>query len=151
MMHFIYSLLISDFWYSPPFPWTWCIAFIQAYKIKKRDKMWRNREINRFTQYLLYEKSKFSVCKMSPCNRNLPVLFVPFVLRITKIDYYQDKYHSETQKARKILLFRMWTVFISRRYEYFCSGLVWCVQTLQWTTSLNLGISFNLRWWCEIN
>lgn len=112
--------------------------------------MWRNREINRFNQSLLCEKSKFSVCKMSSSNRNLPVHFVPLVLCITKIDYHQDKYHSETRKARKILLFRMWTVFISRRYEYFSSGLVWCVQTLQWTTSLNLGISFNLRRGCEI-
>ena len=107
--------------------------------------MWRYREINRFAQCQLYEKSKSSVCKMSPYNRNGPVHFVPFVLCITKIEYHQDKCHSETQKARKILLFRMWTVFISSGYEYFCSGLVWCVQTLQWTTSLNLVISFNLR------
>ena len=129
-----FHILTTEFRFliESPLPWTWCIAFILAYKIKNRDNMWRNREIIRFTQYLLYEKSKFSVYKMSPCNRNVPVHFVPFVLRITKIDYHQDKYHSETQKTRKILLFRMWTVFISRRYEYFCSGLVWCVQTLQW-------------------
>jgi hypothetical protein len=93
--------------------------------------MRHNREINRFTQYQLYEKSKFSVCNMSPCNRNIPVHFVLFVPPITKIDFQYDICHSETQNTRKILLFRVWNVFISRRYEYFCSGLVWCVQTLQ--------------------